>query len=235
MPYKLSNYNNSKIYKIEHLEKPELVYIGSTTQFNRRKASHKRACYNETGSVYNLKLYDMMRANGGWNEFKMMVIKEYPCINKTELLIEEEKHRKEYQATLNQIKAYRTEEEAKQYYEANKEKYKEYYEANKEKYKEYYEANKEDKQEYQKHYNKVNKEHIKQNTLDNKDKMKQYQKDWYQANKLKKLIIQKEEPILTVSPSETETDDEESDEPQIIEPQIIEVLGNGVKFEIQIY
>jgi len=231
MPYKVANYKNGKIYKIEHLDKPELVYIGSTTMFNRRKSNHKRICNNQPDSQYNLKLYDMMRLNGGWDAFKMMIIKEFPCNNKTELLIEEEKHRKEYQATLNQNRAHITKEEAKQYYRLNKEQYKEYYEANKEQFKEYYEANKEYKQEYQKKYNKVNKEHIKQNYETNKDKIKEYQKDYYQANKLKKLIIQKEEQnILTGSPTETETDDEEADE-----PQIIEVLGNGVKFEIQIY
>lgn len=213
MPYKVANYKNGKIYKIEHLEKPELVYIGSTTQFNRRKANHKRACNNITGSSYNYKLYDMIRLNGGWNEFKMMVIKEYSCNNKTELLIEEEKHRKEYQASLNKIRAYRTEEETKQYN-------KEYATDNITKIIEYQNKWRNDNKEYRKDYYQVN-----------IDKMKQYQKDYYQANKLKKLIIQKEEPIiLTVSPTETETEDEEADD-----PQIIEVLGNGVKVEIQIY
>jgi len=252
MPYKVANYKNGKIYKIEHLDKPELVYIGSTTMFNRRKSSHKRNCKNETNKEYNGKLYNMMRLNGGWDAFKCMIIKEFPCNNKTELLIEEEKNRKEYQATLNQNRAYRTEDEIKQqtrqYYETNRDKIseqsKQYYEANKEKIieqqKQYYEENKEKIIAYHKNYYDENKEKIieqkKQYTEANKEYYRDYQKDYYQANKLKKLIIQKEEPnILTVSPAETETDDEESDEPQFIEPQIIEVLGNGVKFEIQIY
>ena len=224
MPYKVANYKNGKIYKIEHLEKPELVYIGSTTQFNRRKANHKRACNNETGSAYNLKLYDMVRANGGWNEFKMMVIKEYPCDNKTELLIEEEKHRKEYQATLNQIRAHRTEEETKQYN-------KEYTTDNIKKITEYQNKWRNDNKDYPIKWKNENKEYFKDYAEVNKDKLKQNNKDSYHAKKLKNLIIQKEEPIiLTGSPSETETEDEEADE-----PQIIEVLGNGVKVEIQIY
>lgn len=209
MPYKVANYKNGKIYKIEHLEKPELIYIGSTTQFNRRKANHKRACNNETGSAYNFKLYDMVRLNGGWNEFKMMVIKEYPCNNKTELLIEEEKHRKEYQASLNKIRAYRTEEETKQYN------------------KEYTTDNIKKITEYQNKWRNDNKDYPIKWKNENKD----YFKDYREAQKLKQLIIQKEEPIiLTGSPTETETEDEEADE-----PQIIEVLGNGVKVEIQIY
>ena len=35
------------IYKIQHNEKPELLYIGSTTNFKIRKNRHKSNCYNE--------------------------------------------------------------------------------------------------------------------------------------------------------------------------------------------
>jgi hypothetical protein len=255
MPYKVANYKNGKIYKIEHLEKPELIYIGSTTMFNRRKSSHKRNCNNETNKEYNGKLYNMMRLNGGWDAFKCMIIKEFPCNNKTELLIEEEKHRKEYQATLNKNRAYRTEEEAKeisrQYYETNRDKLienvKQYNEANKDKIteysKQYYEVNKDKINKKQKDYyeaniDKINEKHknyYEANIDKLREKHRQYQKDRRESNKLKNLIIQKEEPnILTGSPTETE-DETETDDGETDEPQIIEVLGNGVKFEIQIY
>jgi hypothetical protein len=162
----------------------------------------------------------MMRSNGGWDAFTCMIIKEFPCNNKTELLIEEEKNRKEYQATLNKIRAYRTEEEAKehvkQYYEANRDKIKEHV---KQYSKQYYEENRDKILEQTKQYHEANKEYYRD-----------YYKDYHQANKLKKLITQKEEPILTGSPSETETEDEEAGE-----PRIIEVTGNGIKCEIQIY
>jgi len=241
MPLTPTNYLNSVIYKIEHETKPELIYVGSTTNFIKRKATHKSACNIEKVKEHNLKLYDMMRLNGGWDAFKCMIIKEFPCNNKTELLIEEERHRKEYQATLNKNRAYITKEETK---ERNKITKKEYYETNKQKIKEttkgYYQVNKKEILEYQhNYYNKINKlkilDKMKNYYQLNKKERIEYQKDWYQAKKLKNLIIPKEEPILTGSPTETETDDEESDEPQFIEPQIIEVLGNGVKFEIQIY
>ena len=246
MPYKVANYKNGKIYKIEHLEKPELIYIGSTTQFNRRKSNHKRICNNQPDSQFNFKLYEMMRLNGGWDAFKMMIIKEFPCNNKTELLIEEEKHRKEYQATLNQYRAFLTDDEKKQYYITNKDKLikyqKDYYEENKEKIKEkqkdFYEENKEKITVRQKNYYKTNIDKLKEKHKNyyeaNKDKIIE-QKNYYRAQKLKKLIIQKEEPfILTGSPTETE-DETETDDEEVGEPQIIEVLGNGVKFEIQIY
>ena len=76
----------------------------------------------------------MIRENGGWDSFKIMIIKEYPCLNKIELLIEEERLMKEFKTLLNSKKAYFIYEE---YYEENKDKFKEYYEVNKEKIKEY--------------------------------------------------------------------------------------------------
>jgi hypothetical protein len=111
MPKKLINYQKSVIYKIEHLENPALLYVGSTTDFIKRKSRHKTNYNNET----NYKLYKMIRENGGWDSFKIMIIKEYPCLNKIELLIEEEKITKQLKASLNTIKAYTTEEEKKEY------------------------------------------------------------------------------------------------------------------------
>ena len=70
----------------------------------------------------------------------MSVIKLYPCKTKIELEIEEEKCRKELQATLNHYRCHITEEDKIEYY-------KEYYENNKEQLlkqqKDYCEANKE--------------------------------------------------------------------------------------------
>ena len=66
----------------------------------------------------------MIRTNGNWEVFKMMIIKEYPCNSKTELLIEEEKYRKELQSKLNLCMCYRTIEEKleynRNYYKNNK-------------------------------------------------------------------------------------------------------------------
>jgi seryl-tRNA synthetase len=89
------NYSKSVIYKIEHIDSPELLYVGSTTDFIRRKSQHKHHCNNNISKEFNKKLYQMIRQNGGFNDFKIMIIKEFPCNSKTELLIEEEKHRKD--------------------------------------------------------------------------------------------------------------------------------------------
>jgi len=197
MPLTPTNYLNSVIYKIEHTDNPELIYIGSTTNFIKRKYNHKKCCNNENDRDYNKNLYNMIRKNGGFNEFKIMIIKKYPCNNKTELLIEEEKNRKEYQANLNSCRAYRTNEEKKEqqkeFRENNKEQIKEYI-------KEYRENNKEQIKEqikeYQKKYNEDNKdkkkEQLEEYYKQNKEQIKEYQKKYRKQNKEQIKEYQKE-------------------------------------------
>ena len=130
MPKKEINYQKSVIYKIEHLENPELLYVGSTTDFTKRKNHHKFSCNNENNRCYNLKVYKMIRENGGWESFKIMIIKQYPCNSKIDLLIEEDKLMKELRTSLNQNKAYQTDEERidykKKWFQLNKESTKEH-------------------------------------------------------------------------------------------------------------
>ena len=116
MPKNPINYQNSVIYKIQHLDKPELLYIGSTTQFIKRKYQHKLYCMNINNNdhrYFNIKLYNLMRENGGWEQFNIIVIKEFPCNNKIELLIEEDKIMRDMNATLNSQYAFMTDEQRK--------------------------------------------------------------------------------------------------------------------------
>jgi predicted GIY-YIG superfamily endonuclease len=46
MPKLPVDYSRIVIYKIEHIENPELVYVGSTTDFSKRKYQHKNNCNN---------------------------------------------------------------------------------------------------------------------------------------------------------------------------------------------
>ena len=148
MPKTNIDYSKSVIYKIEHADNPELLYVGSTTDFTRRKTQHKHACINGNVRNHNIKLYQMIRSNGGFNEFKMMVIAQYPCNNKIELLIEEERIIKELKATLNGQKAHRSDKDKFDYFKIYN---KEYYHTNKEK-------NKEQKKIRDKAYHEENKE-----------------------------------------------------------------------------
>jgi predicted GIY-YIG superfamily endonuclease len=47
MPKKVIDYSNCCIYKIEHIDKDDLVYVGHTTNFTKRKYQHKQCCNNE--------------------------------------------------------------------------------------------------------------------------------------------------------------------------------------------
>jgi len=159
---KVSDYSKSLIYKIEHLDKPELCYVGSTVNFVKRKYEHKSNCINEN---CNFKIYRLMRENGGWEAFKMVIIKEYPCKTKIELKIEEEKYRKELQANLNSHRCHITKEEHNEYFKKYAEEHKEHLN---EYFKKYTEQHKEHLNEYFKKYAEEHKEHIQEK---NKEKM----------------------------------------------------------------
>ena len=131
----MTDYSKTVIYKIQHLDKDELLYVGHTTNFTKRKCLHKHNCKTKTSP-----LYKMMRENGGWECFNMIVIKDFPCANRTEACLEEDKVMRAMKANMNTLRAYTTPEEKygqrKEYNQANKEvineKHKVYYQANKE-------------------------------------------------------------------------------------------------------
>lgn len=204
MPRTPIDYSKSVIYKIQHLEKDELVYVGSTTSFVKRKNTHKTH-YNN-GKVKS-KVYAMIRENGGWDCFNMIIIKEYPCQTKTELLQEEDKVMRELKTSLNTIRSYLSPEDKikkiKEYNEKNKEHQKEYREKNKEKIKEvrkeYTEKNKEkisnQQKIYQKEYRKKNKEEIlkkdKERYEKNKEVRKKKAREAYQKKKINAIDLKK--------------------------------------------
>ena len=101
-------------------------------------------------------MYASIREKDGWENWHMIEICDYPCNNKREAELEEDKYMTELKANMNMIRASRTQ---KQYYEDNREKRKEYRVNNKEKI-----------QEYEKEYRETNKEKIK-------EKEKQYRED----------------------------------------------------------
>jgi hypothetical protein len=162
------NYIFYKIFK-EDLDE---IYVGSTANFDSRKKSHKHHCNNETCKQYNYKIYQTIRTNGGWDEFKMIQIGTRENITKREAEQIEEEYRLELKGNLNMRRAFLTpelsKEYGKEYYEQNKvhvlEKHKEYRQTNKEKIneknKEYRQTNKEKINEKNKEYRQTNKEKI---------------------------------------------------------------------------
>ena len=65
MPKQSIDFSKTVIYKIQNVDNPELLYIGSTSNFTQRKHQHKSNCRNDNGKEYNLKLYQTIRENGG--------------------------------------------------------------------------------------------------------------------------------------------------------------------------
>tara|TARA_R110000803_G_scaffold16211_1_gene44535 strand:- start:277 stop:777 length:501 start_codon:yes stop_codon:yes gene_type:complete len=100
------------IYKIVCDDVPDYVYVGSTSAFRQRKARHKNECNNETGKTYNRKLYSIIRENGGWDKWRMVIIHE--CeegLTKTQAHIIEEEFRVKLNGNMNTIKCYTTKDE----------------------------------------------------------------------------------------------------------------------------
>jgi len=178
------DYSKTIIYKIEHIENDNLVYVGHTTNWDKRKYKHKSCCNNEKGKAYNLKVYQMIRENGGWNAFKMIEVEKYPCKDRREAEKRECEVMKELKANMNRYMSYKADED---YYENNKEKFKEYYENNKEKIKEqqkkFREINKEKLNEKKKEYRKANKDKTKKYYENNKERIMEQHKEYYEREK----------------------------------------------------
>ena len=99
MPKDDIDYSNTIIYKIFCNDKTITdVYIGHTTNFTKRKYSHKISCGNLDNK---LKIYNIIRQNGGWNNWNMVEISKYNCKDKTEARIKELYHYEELNSTLN--------------------------------------------------------------------------------------------------------------------------------------
>lgn len=96
------NYNNSKIYKIccRDTEIKD-IYIGSTTNFTKRKYCHKTCCNNPNDKRYHLKLYQFIRNNGGWENWDMVLVQEVSCENKLQLHKIERSYIEKNNSTLN--------------------------------------------------------------------------------------------------------------------------------------
>lgn len=202
MPKKPTDYSRAVIYKIEHNENKELVYVGSTTDFTKRKSQHKTNCNNENNACFNYKVYNMIRENGGWESFQMLEVKKFPCNDSREARAEEERCRVELKATLNMKKAFGADtiqEYKKIWYEENIDK-------KREQDKKRYQENKDTFLEKQRIYTEENRDVInekhKAKREENKDFYKERDRKYYQENKAKinerRRALAKEKKLLKV-------------------------------------
>ncbi len=151
----MPDYSKTIIYKLcsNDLDITD-IYIGSTCNFHRRKASHKNTCYNESKKSYNGKVYKYIRDNGGFENWNMIQLEEKSLENKREKEALEREWIEKLKPSLNSYIPTRTD---KEYYQDNKEKIKE-------RVKKHRELNKDKINEHNRKYHQDNREKIlKQN------------------------------------------------------------------------
>ena len=104
MPKNEIDYSNTIIYKIT-CKDPSIndVYVGHTTNFVQRKHAHKQCCKNDKASNYKCKLYDVIRNNGGWENWNMEIINFFNCHDHYEARQKEQEYFILLNATLNSI------------------------------------------------------------------------------------------------------------------------------------
>ena len=143
----MPDYSKTIIYKIVcRNESVDYLYVGSSTNFKKRKNNHKNSCNNINSKAYNQKTYKLMREHGGWDNFIAIEIEKYPCNNNKEKKAREEEIRLELKANINSIRCHRSDEQKEEY--------------NKEYNKEYRDLNKVNLKEYRKEYRVLNREKL---------------------------------------------------------------------------
>jgi hypothetical protein len=107
MPKTDIDYSNTIIYKITCKDKSiKDVYVGHTTNFVQRKHAHKQSCVNIKSASYKCKLYEIIRANGGWNNWHMEIINFFDCKDHYEARKKEQEYFILLNATLNSIEPF---------------------------------------------------------------------------------------------------------------------------------
>ena len=128
MPKKPIDYSKACIYKIV-CKDPTIkdCYVGSTTDLIRRRGQHKTVCNNANRNSFNFLVYQFIRENGGWDNWEVLHVEDYPCSNKNELEKREREVLEELAATLNRVIPTRTKKEYKQTdtYKAQDKRYRE--------------------------------------------------------------------------------------------------------------
>jgi hypothetical protein len=124
MPRKEIDYSKTIMYKIVCNDLSVTnVYVGHTTDFRKRKNAHKRASINENDKSYNLKVYQIIRQNGGWGNWTMIEIEKYCCNDGNEATARERYWFETLNSNMNNNVPNRSDKEyQEQYYINNKEK-----------------------------------------------------------------------------------------------------------------
>jgi hypothetical protein len=173
----MPNYQKGKIYKLWSPSK-NLVYYGSTTQtLSQRLTDHLTSYENYEKTNHYYSSFIILECE----DYKIELVEEYPCNNKTELERQEGEYIKTNECVNYRI-AGRTE---KEYTKDNKEKISNLC-------KRWRDEHKEELKEYRKNYKKNNPEKIKKGMKiyneNNITKLKEYKKNYYETKKQNNAI-----------------------------------------------
>jgi hypothetical protein len=154
MPRHSIDYSKCLMYKIvcKDLSVKDL-YVGHTTSWTGRKSTHKSSCNNVK---FDCKIYNFMRQTGGWENWDMILIEEFSCVNDLEASARERFLIETLNANLNSYRPSITREEKKEY----------------------------DKQYRSTHEYKIEEGHFKRYYIQNKETMSKQQKENRQLNKI---------------------------------------------------
>ena len=106
----MPDYSKTVIYIIRCLDLGITeTYVGSTVNPTSRKSGHHNACYDENNKSHNYRIYQFIRANGGWDNWEFVILEEYPeCNSKIQKCIRERQVADRLQSQLNTNRAYTT-------------------------------------------------------------------------------------------------------------------------------
>ena len=86
-------------------------YVGHTASFRHRKSCHKSICNNPKSKSYNLLIYQTIRTNGGFDNWRMLEISSQMCVSKRDAEMKEQTYMEELNAVMNSQRAYTSQEQ----------------------------------------------------------------------------------------------------------------------------
>jgi len=115
-------------------------YIGHTKNLKIREGLHKSSSNNIASSKYNYPIYKIIRDNGGWNNWYMIELEKFECLDERQAQKKENEYINIFNPDMNDRKSFLSKEEKKNLYKnweiKNKEKRSQqkaiYYQENKE-------------------------------------------------------------------------------------------------------
>lgn len=93
-------------YKLKHAtDNSKECYVGSTTNFHHRWCNHKSNCNNSHVKAYNLRVYQYIRANGGFDSWVFEILEQSTGLTNQQKLTRERELTVLHSAKLNTRKA----------------------------------------------------------------------------------------------------------------------------------